>query len=834
MLQSEVTECGLACIAMVAAFFGHRVNLTGLRHRFPISAKGATLADLVQIASDLQLASRPLRLDVDEIGQLQVPAILHWDLNHFVVLERADGRGGALILDPAFGRKRVAKEELSRRFTGIALELTPTRAFEPIQARTRTRLTDLWSRLTNFRSATIQILCLSLLLQVTVLATPFFLQLTVDEAVAQADTSLILLLVIAFGAVTALGAVTRGLRAWVVLTVGQSLSYQLAGNIVRHLLRLPLDYFERRHVGDLLSRISSIGPIQALLSQGLVNVLIDTALASTTLLVMGLINPLLMALVLGTTLAYLLFSALLYPGLRARTEEELVARAAEETYLMESIRAIRSIKLHGAEVMRESAWRNWYADALTANYRSKTYSIQLVLAEDAIFGGQFLAVVAVGAAAVIQQDMTVGLLFAFLSFRSSFIRSATALVDQWHQWRLLGVHLDRLSDIVGQAPERLGPRSPRRPSPPPGIKVEAVSFAYGRNDPPLLDRLDLDIPRGAFVAIVGASGSGKTTLMRLMLGLLQPTSGAILVDGVPLGQGAQADWRNRIAAVLQDDQLLTGTLADNIAFFDPQADPRRIAAAAQRAQIHHDIMRMPMAYQSLVGDMGSALSGGQRQRLMLARALYRRPDVLFLDEGTANLDEAAENAVADAIEQLPITRIVVAHRPALVARADLVFRVRDGRVVPVLAPSPRAPAEVARRPARNRERPDAQLSLLVLESDPTLLEPTQPVLQGVGVGEVHNARSLMEAISILGRRSIDLVLVEFGAAFPDGLQFVRRVRESEAGDSERLPIMAMSRQADAAHADIARLAGADAFLSRPLVREELVRKASYVLRRLVK
>ena len=687
VLQTELAECGLACLAMVAAHHGHKINLAGLRQQYPASMKGATLAQLMAVASSIDLAPRAVRLETDELSQLQVPAILHWDLNHFVVLEKALPGGGAIILDPATGRRKVGPQQLGRHFTGVALELTPTPEFKPIEARPRTRLSQLWTRIIGFKRALGQILTLSLLLQLTALLIPFYLQLTIDGTIAQGDTNFMLLLLIGFGTVFALNAALAALRAWVVLTVGQSISYQLGSNVVRHLLRLSVGWYERRHVGDIVSRIGSIQPIQTLLTQGVVAVLIDGVLAITTLVVMAMISPSLMMIVLVTTLAFIGVGLLLYPGLQQRTEEEIIARANEETFILESIRAIRSIKLYGHEAVRENAWRNRYADVISASYKARTYEIRMGLAEDLLSGLQLLLVVYVGALAVIAGSMTVGILIAFIAYRGSFMGSAVALVEQWQKWRLLRVHLERLSDIVGEQRENVTtPAAPRRLDPP-AIRVDKISFAYARGDSPVLDGVSFNIPAGGFIAITGQSGCGKTTLMRLMLGLLPPDKGRILIDGVPLGQATLGHWRSRIGVVMQDDHLLTGTLADNICFFDPHPDRDYIETVAKAARIHADIMKMPMAYDSLVGDMGAALSGGQRQRLLLARALYRDPDVLFLDEGTANLDEATEEAIADLISGLDITRIVVAHRPALVRRAHHVYHMDKGRMSPVAAPT---------------------------------------------------------------------------------------------------------------------------------------------------
>ena len=680
ILQTEAAECGLASLAMVARHHGHRVDLASLRQRFPTSIKGMTLKQIIAVASSLELSARPVRLEIEELEMLQLPAILHWDLNHFLVLERVEA-GVAWILDPAKGRRRMTLGKLGRHFTGVALELVPTSDFKPIEAQVRTRLSDLWSRLTNFWSALSQVLVLSLIAQVTALLAPFFIQLVIDEGVAQADTSLLTILLIGFGMIYALQSVVRALRRWVTLCLGQSLSFQLGGNVVRHLLRLPMGFFERRHTGDILSRIGSIQPIQSLLTRGIVDSAIDSTLLLATLIVMMAISFPLAMIVLGCTLAYLLLSQLMYPAIRARTEEEIVARADEETYLMETLRAMRAIKLHGSETMRESGWRNRYAEVISASYRSGMLGLKLGFAEDLILAVSFLFTVYFGAQAVVSQEMTVGMLLAFLAYRSSFTSSAASLVSQFQKWRLLGLHLERLSDIVGSkkeplvATDQLGPNGSA-----PAIQVENLTFGYDMDDGPVLDRISFEIPQGSLVAIVGPSGAGKTTLLRLLLGLLSPQAGSIMIDGTALGPATMAQWRARIGAVMQDDYLLSGTLADNICFFSPQPDQRMIEASAKFACIHEDIEKMPMAYHSLVSDMGAALSSGQRQRILLARALYREPDALFLDEGTANLDEKTEMVIAQRIAAMPATRITVSHRPALVSFADVILHVENGKV----------------------------------------------------------------------------------------------------------------------------------------------------------
>ena len=680
VLQSEAAECGLASLAMVARYHGHRVDLAGLRQRFPTSIKGMTLRQVMAAASELDLSPRAVRLELAELDQLGLPAILHWDLNHFVVLEKVDANS-ATILDPAIGRRRMSFAKIGRHFTGVALELTPSADFRPIAAQSRTRLSDLWSSLRNFRSAFVQVLALSLLVQLAALVAPLFIQLVIDDGVNQGDTSLLTLLLVGFGFIFLLQAVARMLRSWVTLCLGESLTFQLAGNIVRHLLRLPMGFFERRHVGDILSRIGSIQPIQDLLTRGLVDAFIDTTLLIATLCVMFMISAPLAAIVILATLTYLGVSQLFYPAIRARTEEQLVARAQESSYQMESLRAMRAIKLHGFEAERESGWRNRYAEVISATYHARMANLKLSFFEDIVFSASFLLTVYIGARAVIDNQLTVGMLLAFMSYRSSFTDSATALVQQWQKWRLLSVHLERLADIVGEKREAMAPSPHRGPiGNAPSIRARDLTFAYDSADGAVLDKVNFEIPAGAMVAIVGPSGAGKTTLLRLLLGLLTPQSGHIEIDGTPLGSANMSVWRGRIGAVMQDDYLLTGTLADNISFFAPQPNMTSIEGAARFALIHDDIAKMPMAYHSLVSDMGVALSSGQRQRILLARALYRDPDVLFLDEGTANLDEATENAITRRLAAMPFTRIAISHRPALVRAAQIVLNVEGGKV----------------------------------------------------------------------------------------------------------------------------------------------------------
>lgn len=679
---AEAAECGLVCMAMVARYHGHDVDLNGLRQRFSLSMSGATLRSIMGLADGLGFAPRALRVELSALDKVRLPAILHWDLNHFVVLKSVRN-GKAVIHDPAAGARTYSLDDLSKHFTGVALELTPSDTFEKVTARAPIKLTSLWSKMVGFWPAFFQILGLSVALQIAAFAMPFQMQLVVDEGIFRADRDLLTVLAIGFGALVIIQASIEALRAWALQVFGQMLSFQMVGNLVRHLMRLPSDWFEKRHVGDIMSRIGSASAIQDVLTRGVIAAIIDGLMAVVAIIILLLYSPTLTAVVVGAVAINLALAFAVFPALKARTEEQIIERAREQSHIMETVRAATTIKVMGREAERESSWRNLYANAINAAVSVSKFQISLSFTQGLITGLQTVLVIYLGARTILAGDgFSVGMLFAFLSFRQTFTDRANALINQAIQFKFLTLHLDRLADIVTAEVETSSAAAPPRLEVRGGMTLTDIGFRYGAADRAILEGLNLTVEPGEFLAITGASGGGKTTLLKLMLGLRHPTEGAITLDGQTATPDLWRAWREQVGVVAQDDRLLSGTIADNIAFFDPDLDMARVQQAAYAAQVHDDIGRMPMQYLSLVGDMGSTLSGGQKQRVLLARALYRQPRILILDEGTANLDVQTEEVIADLIAQLPITRIVVAHRPALLKRADRVLVVEGGKLSP--------------------------------------------------------------------------------------------------------------------------------------------------------
>ena len=680
ILQTEVTECGLACLTMIGRYHGHDIDLNVLRKRHLISMTGASLKSIMAIAGTLQLAARPLKVELDQLHKLQLPAILHWDLNHYVVLKSVKG-DKVQIVDPGIGLRVMKLSKVSDHFTGIALELSPTAEFSPQEARLKPHLSLLWSRLIGLKRAIFQTLTLSVILQIIVIAAPFYLQLVVDGALAQKDYGLLKALAFGFGGLMILRAIAEAVRSWAILIYGNQMSLQMVGNVFRHLIRLPTSYFEKRHVGDIISRMGSTVPIQEALTQTIVSVLIDGIMAILMLVILYLYSPLLGTIVLISVALLTLSTVLLYPHLRRTQEEAIYAKAIENTHVIESIRASTTVKLFGREAQREAAWRNLYTDFINVNVEYGKFTIWQKFAETLLTGLQIVIVVWAAAKMMMPvgnsdgSGFTLGMLVAFLAYRQYFTDSVTQLLQKGIEFRLLSLHLDRLSDIIFSQEENLDDSPEAMLNVTGSIELETISFRYSDTDRWILKDYSLTLSPGSMTTLTGLSGGGKTTLLKLILGLYQPTSGRILVDGQPLADIGIQNWRSQIGVVMQDDKLLSGTIADNISFFDPEMDMKKVIEAAKKAQIHDEIAAIPMNYTSMVGDMGSILSGGQKQRVLLARALYHDPKVLFLDEGTANLDSKTEKIIVEIIAQMPITRVIVAHRPAFINASDRVLTI---------------------------------------------------------------------------------------------------------------------------------------------------------------
>ncbi|MGH8156997.1 MAG: peptidase domain-containing ABC transporter [Rhodanobacter sp.] len=677
MPQTEAAECGLACLAMVASFHGHDVDLAGLRRRFSTSLKGATLARVMAMASQLGFGCRPLKLDLEDLSQLKTPCLLHWDLNHFVVLKSA-GRRGIVIHDPARGLRKLSLKQASAHFTGVALELSPSADFTPVHERQAVSMRALTGKVRGLVPAMAQILLLALALEVFALAVPFYLQWVLDQVLVSADHDLLTLLGLGFIGIAIFSALVTAARSWAVTWLGATLNVQWASNLFGHLMRLPLDWFEKRHVGDVVSRFGSIQTIQKTLTTQFIGSLLDGLMSLVTLVVMGFYSVWLTALLAGLFLGYGLIRWVFFNPLRRANEEQIVYAARQQSELLESIRGAMPIKLANKQKERLSRYANATVSTVNRDIGIQRLGIAFMLSNQLMFGIGRVTMIWIAATLALKSEFSAGMLIAFIAYADQFTSRAAGLIDKWVDFRMLKLHAERVADIALTAPEKVAETVWNGPIPEASVELCNVSFRYAEGEPWILKNCNVRIEAGESVAIVGPSGCGKSTLAKIVLGLLEPTEGVVKFGGIDIRKLGLDTYRQWIGAVMQDDQLFAGSIADNIGFFDVDTAPIKVEAAARLAAIHDDVVAMSMGYQSLVGDMGSSLSGGQKQRVILARALYRRPKLLVLDEATSHLDMELQRLVIEAVQRLNITRIVIAHRTETIAGADNIFTLATG------------------------------------------------------------------------------------------------------------------------------------------------------------
>ena len=685
IFQSENSECGLVCLAMVASAFGLKTDIHGLRILYPVSLKGMNLQGLTKVANELELETRALRCEVDDLSDLKLPAILHWDMKHFVVLAKCK-TGKYIIHDPAYGRITISKKELEKSFTGIALEVWPSPKFKKEDQRTPLKIKDVIPLIAGLRRTLFSIFIYAIGIELILLMLPIIQQILIDDALVTSDTDLLILLVIATGVFLLGSASASVIRRMVQRNLSSSLSMIVPSRIFQHLGTLPVSWFEKRSATDIVNRFQSANTIHKTLTTSVVTAGIDGLVAVLTSIAMYLYSPLLTVIVLLATSVYATLRLIWYRTYQLRVKESLVQTANVQGLMWETMRGMATIKVFNGLSRR----RDQYASSL-----SKLVSIQMsIMTQDALFDFahdiillvERVAILYLGARAVLSGDFTVGMLVAFLSFRDNFNKKSVRLIETGIEFKMLGIHLERLSDILLSKSEYktefpfLGDLETSGE-----IDVCNITYRYGENELDVLNNCSLKINSGEILAIVGPSGSGKSTLFKILAGEVTPRSGEVLIDGVSIQSMGLERLRSLIAVVRQDDMLFKGTIAENIAFMQDNPDHERIREVARLACIYDEIQQMPMGFNSLIGAMGTGLSGGQLQRIMLARALYITPSILLLDEATSSLDVENENFISLALKELGITQVIIAHRPETIAKADRVIDIRsikDGRKIP--------------------------------------------------------------------------------------------------------------------------------------------------------
>ncbi|WP_454889981.1 peptidase domain-containing ABC transporter [Serratia quinivorans] len=671
--QTESSECGLACLAMICGHYGKNIDLISLRQQFNLSARGTTLSGLTGIAEKLGMATRPLSLDLDEIGALKTPCILHWEFNHFVVLVSVK-RNRFVLHDPARGRRTIGLAELSQSFTGVALEAWPGSKFRAETVRNRVSLSTLIGSVHGIKKTLFKIFCLSLVIETINLIMPIGTQLVMDHAIPAGDRGLLSLISIGLMFFILLSAAISMMRAWSSLVMATLINVQWQSGLFRHLLQLPLGYFERRKMGDIQSRFSSLDTLRETFTTSVIGAIMDSIMVIGVLVMMVLYGGTLTWVVISFTTVYVLLRLVTYNYYRQLSEESLVRDARAGSYFMETLYGIATVKIQGMAERRSAHWLNLEIDTINTGIK--------VSKMDLLFGGVNTFVAAcdqvvilwLGTSLVIDNQMTIGMFVAFGAFRGQFSDRVGSLTNFLLQLRMMSLHNERIADIA------LHKRETKRSDItiiasmcPVTLKTQDLSYRYDSQSAAVFSDLNISVEPGESVAITGPSGSGKTTLMKVLCGLFEPDSGKVIVDGTDIRQLGINNYHKIIGCVMQDDKLFSGSIRENICGFEETFDEDWMIECAKASYIHEVIMKIPMGYETLIGELGEGLSGGQKQRIFIARALYRKPGILFMDEATSALDSESEKFVNQAIKKLNITRVIIAHRISTIESADRII-----------------------------------------------------------------------------------------------------------------------------------------------------------------
>ncbi|MCH9680288.1 MAG: peptidase domain-containing ABC transporter, partial [Deltaproteobacteria bacterium] len=669
-----------ACLAMVLRYYGRERPLDELRDSMGTDRNGVSALGILRAARSYGLRGRGVMAeDIDDLDLLPRGAVLHWEFNHFVVFDRVD-KQGIYILDPAHGRRRIPLSQFDEAFTGVALLLEPSEAFEP-EARRRPILRRYFSQILSYPALWSRSVLMSVLVQLLALALPLMTTLMVDRILPRRDFDLLLVLIAGLTMMVLFNFISSLVRANLLVQLRTLLDAKMTIGFLDHLIDLPYAFFQRRSAGDLIMRLGSNATVREILTSGAMSALLDGSLVSVYLVLIFWASPLMGAVVVALGVVQL---SLYWATRRIQGElmaESLAVQAKRSSYEVEMLTGIETLKSMGAEYRAVDRWSNLFVDALNVSLRRGRLDalIQSILSG---FGmAAPLIILGVGAKLVLDGDVSLGAMLGLSALGSGFLGPVGKLVGVTLQFQVLGSYLERIEDVMQTEPEQDPNDIQRAPRLSGHIRADGVTFRYSDAVPPAVVDVSVEIQPGQFVAVVGSSGAGKSTMAKLLVGLYRPQQGRVLYDGNDLSGLDLRSVREQLGVVTQRGELFGMSVRENISLGQPQMDLDQVVEAAKKAEIHEEIIALPMGYETILADGGASMSGGQRQRLALARALAGRPAVLLLDEATSSLDNVTEAAIQRSLATLQCTRIVIAHRLSTVIDADLILVMDKGKVV---------------------------------------------------------------------------------------------------------------------------------------------------------
>ena len=677
--QNEISECGAACLAMVLAHHGKYVPLAELREACGVSRDGSSARGIATAAERYQLAFHAYQAEPEDLQEIPLPAILHWEFNHWVVLERLTAKGGDLV-DPAFGHRRVTTEQLHDAFTGVVLAFEPAADFLP-QARRRPSIERYAAILRAALPNVVQIIAASLVLECVALVTPVVTMLIVDRVIVPKQAGWVLALGIALVLSIAVREITTIVRSWVVDNLQTAFDIALTSEFVEHVLRLPPAFFQQRHPGDLLQRIASNAAMRDFFSSVTVTALLDSLLLAgyTGLMFLYDVRLALVVLFFGVVRAALLL--LMRDRFRQIVASQLAAAGGDSAALVELLSTIEVTKGSGGEAAMVNRWVDRRVETLNQVIDQRRLTARFNMAMLALDGLTLAAVLWLGGREILAGTITLGVFTALLTLQAIYAKPLQAALGAALQMETSLRHLERLDDVLKTPVERIGGIDPGRLQG--RITLNHVSFRYTPNGSNTIDDVSLDIAPGEMVALVGRSGSGKSTLAALISGTLSPDKGVVSFDERPLDSLDLAKVRPQIGVVLQEIALFDDSVRSNVSLNNREQPLEQVRDATRQACVGDVIDTLPLGYDTYLGQNGNTLSGGQRQRIALSRALAVEPSILVLDEATRSQDSEIEQRITRNLEATGCTRIVVAHRLSTIARASRIFVIENGRIVQV-------------------------------------------------------------------------------------------------------------------------------------------------------
>ncbi len=681
IIQTSAVECGAACLAMILGYYGRKTSIAEISENYGAGRSGLSALSIVQAARSYGLRVRAISLQVNDFRSVRLPAIVHWQFNHYLVVERWS-RAFVDVVNPASGRQRLTAEEFDAGFTGVVILLEPGAQFDPHTVAPAISLrTYLVQYVKQNPFVFLQIILASFLLQIFGLSIPLFTKVLVDRIIPDRLFNVLSLLGIGLFIILLAQIVTMLIRAILLISLQARIDAAITSNFFEHLLTLPLRFFQQRSSGDILARVASNTVIRDLVSEELISTLFDGSMVITYLFILFSQSFVFAAIALLIGLLQVILLVGTGGSVRRLALRELEAIGATQGYVTEILTGVTTMKAAGAEQKAFQRWSNLFFNQLNISVRLDYMTAVIGIATSALSILAPLALLWVGAIEVLNGSVQLGTMLALSTLAGELLVPLTSLARSGQQLQVVRSHLERLVDVLGAEPEQQVRAVQHPPRLRGQITLKEVSFQYDRGGPKVLENINIQIEPGEKVAIVGRTGSGKSTLGKLLLGLCLPTEGEILYDGTPLHRLNYQLVRAQFGAVMQDTRIFSGSIRQNITFNHPDINMEQIVAATQTAALHEDIVQMPMGYETFVSEGGSMLSGGQRQRLAIACALAHEPAILLLDEATSALDIVTERIVERNLQNLNCTQIIIAHRLSTIGNADRILVLDEGRIV---------------------------------------------------------------------------------------------------------------------------------------------------------